>query len=76
MKRNQNFSSIKQITCCGYKVEENKIQKELEKVQVVLGAPRSKSAKEVQNFLDMVTYYAKFLKDVLSVAYPRFPTSA
>jgi len=57
------------IAYLGYIIED-KISKDLQKVKVIVDAPRPRNAAEVKQFLEMVTYYSRFLQNVFNLIFP------
>ncbi|XP_064476257.1 uncharacterized protein K02A2.6-like [Ornithodoros turicata] len=54
----------------GHVIGMNGISTAPEKVQAILEAPAPSDRKQLRSFLGMITYYAKFLSKLSSIAYP------
>ena len=59
-----------EITYCGYKVDKNGIHKTREKVEAILNAPQPVNVTQVKAFLDLVSYYSRFVSNFSSIVHP------
>lgn len=64
-----NVSSVKYL---GFVIDGNGIHKTEDKIRAVKEARIPENVKELQSFLGLVTFYARFIKDLATIAHPLY----
>ena len=70
VKLEKCVQKVRKIVFLGVVIGSNGIEMEKEKVDRVLSQPEPKNVKSVRNFLGLINYYRRFIKDFAQVARP------
>lgn len=63
-------SKINKIEYLGPIIGHYKIMKSPEKISAILNRPRPSNVEEIRRFLALITYYSRFIPNIITISYP------